>query len=162
MELRDATSADAAAIVSIYNHYVATTVISFEEEAVPQSTLRERIGDIQQAGLPWLVATIDDKVVAYAYASNWRVRAAYRFSVESTIYVDKDCARRGLGVALYGALIERLRQAGRHLIIGGIALPNDASVALHEKMGFEKVAHFAEVGLKFDRWIDVGYWQLKL
>lgn len=162
MELRDATSADAAAIVSIYNHYVATTVISFEEEAVPQSTMRERIGDIQQAGLPWLVATIDDKVVAYAYASNWRVRAAYRFSVESTIYVDKDCARRGLGVALYGALIERLRQAGRHLIIGGIALPNDASVALHEKMGFEKVAHFAEVGLKFDRWIDVGYWQLKL
>ena len=162
MELRDATAADADAIVGIYNHYVATTVISFEEDAVTELAMRERIAEIQKAGLPWLVATLDGEVVAYAYASNWRVRAAYRFSVESTVYVDKNYSGRGLGTAVYSALIERLRQAGRHVVIGGIALPNDASVALHEKMGFRKVAHFAEVGLKFDRWIDVGYWQLKL
>lgn len=162
MELRDATAADAAAIAKIYNYYVATTVISFEEEAVSEAVMRDRITDLQTGGLPWLVATLDDKVVAYAYASNWRVRAAYRFSVESTVYVGNDYPRRGLGTALYAALIERLRQSGRHLVIGGIALPNDASVALHEKLGFKKVAHFAEVGLKFDRWIDVGYWQLRL
>lgn len=162
LEFRDATAADADAIVGIYNHYVATTVISFEEDAVTELAMRERIAEIQKAGLPWLVATLDGEMVAYAYASNWRVRAAYRFSVESTVYVDKDYSGRGLGTAVYSALIERLRQAGRHVVIGGIALPNDASVALHEKMGSRKVAHFAEVGLKFDRWIDVGYWQLKL
>jgi L-amino acid N-acyltransferase YncA len=82
--------------------------------------------------------------------------------VESSVYVARDKPRRGLGRALYGALLERLRTAGIHMVIGGIALPNDASVALHEAMQFKKVAHFAEVGRKFDRWVDVGYWELKL
>lgn len=162
MEVRDARLDDAAAIAVIYNHYVLTTTISFEEQATSAADLQTRIGAVQEAGLPWLVAIIDGAVAGYAYATPWRVRSAYRFSVESSVYVSHQARRSGVGRALYLALLERLRAAGLHLVIGGIALPNDASVALHEHMGFEKVAHFSEVGRKFDRWIDVGYWQLRL
>jgi L-amino acid N-acyltransferase YncA len=160
--LRDATADDAPAIAAIYNHYILHSTISFEEEAVSVDAIRQRIADVRAAGLPWLVAVFNGEVAAYAYATKWRVRAAYRFSVESSVYVAPDKPRRGLGKALYQALLARLREADVHLVIGGIALPNDSSVALHENVGFEKVAHFSEVGRKFDRWIDVGYWQLKL
>lgn len=162
MELRDACAADAAAITDIYNHYILNTAISFEEEPVSAATMAGRIADVQAAGLPWLVAIVDGRVAAYAYATKWRVRAAYRFSVESSVYAAPVRVRAGLGKALYGALLERLRAAGVHLVIGGIALPNDASVGLHEALGYAKAAHFTEVGRKFGRWIDVGYWQLKL
>lgn len=161
-KLRDAIPDDAAAIARIYNHYVASTIITFEEEAVSETNMHGRIADILQDGLPWIVAVVDGELVGYAYASRWRVRPAYRFSVESTVYLDPDSTSRGLGSTLYAALIDRLKQAGRHLVIGGIALPNDASVALHEKMGFNKVGHFSEVGRKFDRWLDVGYWELRI
>ncbi|WP_426105977.1 arsinothricin resistance N-acetyltransferase ArsN1 family B [Massilia sp. TSP1-1-2] len=162
MHLRDATADDACAIAAIYNHFVRTTTISFEEEPVSEADMQMRIAAVHSAALPWLVATIDGKVAAYAYATPWRVRPAYRFSVESSVYVAPEAARHGLGRALYGALFERLRNAGRHLVIGGIALPNDASIGLHESMKFDKVAHFSEVGFKFGRWVDVGYWQLRL
>ena len=162
MEVRDATPDDAAAIAAIYNHYVLTTTISFEEQAASEADFKTRIGTVHEAGLPWLVAMVDGVVAGYAYATPWRVRSAYRFSAESSVYVSHRSPRRGLGRALYVVLLERLRGAGRHLVIGGIALPNDASVALHERMGFKKVAHFGEVGRKFDRWVDVGYWQLRL
>ncbi|SHG64277.1 arsinothricin resistance N-acetyltransferase ArsN1 family B [Massilia sp. CF038] len=162
MELRNATAADAPAIAAIYNHYILNTTISFEEEPVTAPVIAARIAEVQAAGLPWLVALMNGELVAYAYATKWRVRAAYRFSVESSVYVAQNRARTGLGKALYRVLIERLRTAGVHLVIGGIALPNEPSVALHEAMGYVKAAHFTEVGRKFDRWIDVGYWQLKL
>ena len=162
MELRDATPDDAAAIAAIYNHFVLTTAISFEEEPVNASDMALRIAGVRDAALPWLVASVDGIIAGYAYATKWRVRPAYRFSVESSVYVAAHMARCGLGGALYRALLERLRAAGVHLVIGGIALPNDASVALHEAMGYTKAAHFSEVGFKFDRWIDVGYWQLRL
>jgi L-amino acid N-acyltransferase YncA len=162
MEIRDATPDDAAAIVAIYNHFVANTAISFEEEAVAESAMRQRIADVRESELPWLVAMVDGKLAGYAYASRWRARAAYRSSVESTVYLAPEQAGQGRGSALYAQLIARLREAGIHLVIGGIALPNAPSIALHEKMGFDKVAHFSEVGRKFERWIDVGYWQLRL
>lgn len=162
LELRDATPDDADAIVTIYNHYVTTTAISFEEIIVSTDAMRQRIADVQASQLPWLVATIDGAVAGYAYATKWRVRHAYRFSVESSVYLASDKAGLGLGSALYTSLLERLKSSDRHLVIGGIALPNEASVRLHEKMGFVKVAHFTEVGRKFDRWIDVGYWQLTI
>ena len=162
MELRDASAADAAAITDIYNHYILHTAISFEEEPVSATTMAGRIAEVQQGGLPWLVAIVDGRVAAYAYATKWRVRAAYRFSVETSVYAAPGQVRGGLGKALYGALLERLRAAGIHLAIGGIALPNEASVGLHQAMGYVKAAHFTEVGQKFGRWIDVGYWQLKL
>lgn len=162
MELREATPDDTEEIIAIYNYYVENTAISFEEQTVTTAIMQERIVDVQKLELPWLVALVDGKIAAYAYATKWRARAAYRFSVESSVYVGPEHARCGLGAALYGALIVRLRHSGHHLVIGGIALPNDASVSLHEKMGFKKVAHFSEVGRKFGRWIDVGYWQLTI
>lgn len=160
--MREARVDDADAIAAIYNHYVLTTSISFEETEVSAIDMAGRIADVQAAGLPWLVAEIDGAVAGYAYATKWRVRHAYRFSVESSVYLAPDSAGKGIGAKLYGVLLERLRAGGYHLAIGGIALPNAASVALHEKMGFEKVAHFSEVGFKFGRWTDVGYWQLAL
>jgi L-amino acid N-acyltransferase YncA len=160
--MRDARVDDAEAIASIYNHYVLTTSISFEETAVAAIDMAGRVADVQAGGLPWLVAEIDGVVAGYAYATKWRARHAYRFSVETSVYLAHEAAGKGIGGALYRVLLERLRGGGYHLAIGGIALPNAASVALHEKMGFEKVAHFGEVGFKFGQWTDVGYWQLKL
>ena len=162
MNIRDATVEDAETIAAIYKHYVLTTSISFEEAEVPAIEMAGRIADVQAAGLPWLVAEVNGAVVGYAYATKWRVRHAYRFSVESSVYLAPASAGQGLGTLLYRALIERLRDSGYHLTIGGIALPNPASIALHEKLGFEKVAEFREVGFKFDRWTNVGYWQLAL
>jgi L-amino acid N-acyltransferase YncA len=160
--IRPATFADAARICTIYNHYIATTTISFEEEPVQEADMAQRIADVASSKLPWLVMLDGDKLIGYAYATKWRARAAYRFAVESSVYFDPDYAGRGRGRALYEALLAELRQRELHLVIGGIAQPNEASVRLHERLGFQKVAHFSEVGLKFGRWVDVGYWQLKL
>ncbi|MEJ1971518.1 MAG: arsinothricin resistance N-acetyltransferase ArsN1 family B [Lacunisphaera sp.] len=160
--LRAATSADATAIAAIYNHYVVNTIITFEEEAVPDAEMAQRIAGVLGAGLPWLAWEEDGRVLGYAYASKWKSRCAYRYAVESSIYLDQAATRRGLGTKLYIALIAALRERGIHGIIGGIALPNDASVALSEKLGFQKIGHFKEVGWKFERWIDVGYWELIL
>jgi L-amino acid N-acyltransferase YncA len=162
VDIRPATLLDAAAICAIYNPYVAATTISFEEETVSDPDMAQRLADVAAAGLPWLVAQEGGKVVGYAYATKWRVRPAYRHSVESSVYLDRDAVGRGLGRALYAALLDELRRRGLYLVIGGIALPNDASVGLHEAMGFRKVAHFAEVGMKFGRRVDVGYWQRTL
>jgi phosphinothricin acetyltransferase len=162
LNIRNATVDDAGSITSIYNHFVLTTSISFEEAAVPAPEMAQRIADVQAGGLPWLVAEVDGVIAGYAYATKWRVRHAYRFSVETSVYLAPESAGKGIGTTLYRALLDRLRDGGYHLAIGGIALPNAASIALHEKMGFEKVAQFREVGFKFGRWTDVGYWQLSL
>jgi len=160
--IRPATPLDAARICAIYNHYVTTTTVSFEEDAVGEAEMAQRIADVGAAGLPWLVLQVDGTLAGYAYATKWRVRPAYRHSVESTVYLDKDCTGRGLGRVLYGALLDELRKRELRLVIGGIAQPNAGSVGLHEALGFRKVAHFSEVGMKFGRWVDVGYWELNL
>lgn len=160
--IRPARTLDAAAICGIYNYYVANTTISFEDEPVSIAEMAQRIGDIVSADLPWLVLLEGDRLIGYAYATKWRARAAYRYSVESSVYVDPRQTGQGAGRMLYQALLEELRARDLHLVIGGIAQPNEASVALHERLGFRKVAHFAEVGMKFGQWRDVGYWQLQL
>ena len=99
------------------------------------------------------------EVVGYAYATKWNRRSAYRFSAEVTVYLDHGRRGRGIGSKLYQQLLPTLQLSGIHVAIGGIALPNNASVALHEKLGFQKVAQFREVGFKFNKWIDVGYWE---
>lgn len=162
MHIRDASVEDAESVAAIYNPFVLNTSISFEEAAVSDAEMAQRIMDVQAAGLPWLVAEHDGVIAGYAYASKWRARHAYRFSVESSVYLAPANAGKGLGTALYRVLLERLRGGGYHLAISGIALPNPASVALHEKLGFDKVAQFREVGFKFGSWSDVGYWQLNL
>jgi phosphinothricin acetyltransferase len=159
--IRPATPDDASAIVDIYNHYVATTVISFEERPVTPDEMAGRIRDVL-AALPWLVYESEGRVVGYAYATKWRVRSAYRYSAETSVYVAPGQGGKGIGSALYKTLLEELRAREIHMAIGGIAQPNPASVALHERLGFEKVAHFKQVGRKFDRWIDMGYWELQL
>ncbi len=160
--IRPATIADAAAITGIYNHYVLNTIVTFEEETVPVSDLVWRIEEVAAARLPWLVTVEDGRILGYAYANKWKSRCAYRYSVESTVYLDKEATGRGLGTALYKSLIVDLKKRGLHGAIGGVALPNEASVALHEKLGFRKIGQFREVGWKFDQWIDVGYWELIL
>lgn len=160
--VRPATAADAPAIASIYNHFVANTVVTFEEDVVPAPDMVVRIAAVQAEGLPWLVAERDGEVVGYSYASRWKTRSAYRHSVETTIYLKPGCEGRGIGRQLYRALIDVLKTKGTHVAIGGAALPNAASVALHEKLGFERVATFRQVGFKHGRWVDVAYWQLVL
>lgn len=160
--IRPATNADAASIAGIYNHYVENTAISFEESAVSAQAMAGRIGDVTAASFPWLVAEHTGQVVGFAYATQWKARGAYRYSAECTVYLSPDVVGAGLGRRLYTALFAELRSRQYHVAIGCIALPNPASIALHEKMGMTQVAHFKEVGYKFGRWIDIGYWQCAL
>jgi L-amino acid N-acyltransferase YncA len=157
--IRGATEQDAGQICEIYNHFVLQTAVTFEEEPVGADEMRERIRETLP-DLPWLVWEDGGSVLGYCYAGKWKGRCAYRYSVESTVYLRRDASGRGLGTTLYSALLDELRQRKLHAVIGGIALPNAASVRLHEKLGFAKVAEFREVGNKFGRWVDVGYWQL--
>ncbi len=160
--IRFATPADAAAISNIYNPYVLASTVTFEEQAVSETQMAERIRQTQQEGLPWFVCTEQGEIIGYAYASKWRVRSAYRFSVESTVYVKEGFVGQGVGHRLYQVLLDELTRLGFHLVIGGITLPNAASIALHEKMGFVQCGHFKQVGFKFGQWRDVGYWQKNL
>ena len=160
--VRTASAADSEAIARIYNHYVLNSVITFEEEPVSAQVMATRVAEVQGSSLPWLVAEISGSVVGYAYASKWKVRSAYRYSVETTIYLEHGHEGRGIGTMLYSELLPILRASGIHVAIGGAALPNEASAALHEKLGFKHVATFREVGFKHNRWVDVAYWQLLL
>jgi L-amino acid N-acyltransferase YncA len=162
ISIRSVLPADTPAIAEIYNHYVRETIITFEDKPVTHDEIDKRIQEVLSLKLPWLIAELNNKIVGYAYASKWRERTAYRFSVEVTVYVDPDHFRQGIGFQLYSQLLSSLKAKGIHAAMGGIALPNSASVGLHEKLGFKKVAHLKEVGFKFDQWIDVGYWQLVL
>jgi L-amino acid N-acyltransferase YncA len=160
--VRSALPEDAEQIAAIYNHYVITSIVTFEEVEVAASEMANRILEIQSAPLPWLVAVNGARIVGYAYAGKWKARAAYGFSTEVTVYVHHGLGGTGVGSELYSQLLSALKSRGIHAVMGGIALPNDASVRLHEKFGFKKVAHFKEVGFKFNHWIDVAYWQLTL
>lgn len=157
--IREATVSDLAVIADIYNHYITDTVVTFEEEPVSAAEIARRIEEVRSASLPWLVAEVGSQVVGYAYARPWHARSAYRFSAEITVYLAPSHTGRGIGSKLYGELFPVLQARRIHAVMGGIALPNEASVALHEKFGLRRVAQFEEVGFKFDRWIDVGYWQ---
>jgi L-amino acid N-acyltransferase YncA len=162
MMIRPVTKADAAQICAIYNHYIETSVISFELTPVSIEQMVLRIEQINALGLPWLVATDGEQLLGYAYATTWKARIAYRFSVEISIYLAQQGTAKGIGTALYQALFEALEAQEIHAVVACIALPNAHSVALHEKFGMRKVGHFEEVGQKFDTWLDVGYWQLNL
>lgn len=160
--IRPATPADAARIADIYNPFVLTTAISFEEAAVSVEDMAGRIRKVTEVALPWLVAEADGTIIGYAYATKWKERHAYRFTVEVSVYVVPEAGGHGVGSKLYAALFALLKSGGYHAAIGGIALPNAPSIALHEKFGMTKVAHFKEAGFKFGRWHDVGNWQVTL
>ncbi|MDH4275050.1 MAG: GNAT family N-acetyltransferase [Gammaproteobacteria bacterium] len=156
------TTTDSAAIAEIYNHYIRHTVVTFEEVEITAEQMLDRINTITLASLPWLVAEVSGKVVGYAYAGKFHTRSAYRFTAETTVYLEKNASGQGIGTRLYQALLLQLKQKNFHSIIGIIALPNEASVKLHEKFDFKKIGHFSEVGNKFNQWLDVGYWQVVL
>ncbi|HXS37278.1 MAG TPA: arsinothricin resistance N-acetyltransferase ArsN1 family B [Flavipsychrobacter sp.] len=159
--IRNACITDAKALSEIYNYYIQNTVVTFEEELISAEEMERRIAAVQNH-YPWLVFEDDGVVAGYSYASHWKPRSAYRYSAESTVYLDPAHVNKGIGKKLYAELIRQLREMEMHSIIGGIALPNAASIRLHEGLGFAKIGQFTEQGLKFGRWIDVGYWQLLL
>jgi len=159
--IRNAETHDAEAIASIYNPYVLDTVITFEEQPVTREAMAERVQGIT-CDYPWLVYVRDDVCLGYAYAAPWKERSAYRFACETSIYLAPEAHGQGVGTRLYRALLEDLTSRGKRTAIACIALPNPPSIVLHEKLGFRKVGHFPDVGVKFSRSIDVGYWQLEL
>ena len=152
---------DAAAIAAIYAPYVRDTAITFELDPPDAAAMRGRIERVA-CRFPWIVAERDGAVLGYAYADLYRTRAAYRWAVETTVYVARDHPREGIGRALYGSLIDRSAAAGFVTALGVIALPNAASVALHEATGFVHVGTQRGVGYKFSGWHDVGFWQRDL
>ena len=161
--IRAVLDKDVSAIVDIYNYYIEETIATFEEQAITTKDMHKRITKVVGDNLPWFVAEdASGQVIGYAYACKWRERFAYRFSVEVTVYLCVNHAQQGLGTQLYTALFDELKQLSIHTVIGGISLPNTASVALHEKFGMKQVAHFKDVGFKFGRWLDTGYWQGKV
>lgn len=157
--IRQVKKEDAYNIAKIYNYYIENTSVTFELKPVSTPEMEQRIEDACNSGLPWLVAENNGHIIGYCYASKWKGRCAYRYSVEVTVYLDFSITSQGWGTMLYEQLLTQLKSLQVHAVIGGIALPNEASVALHEKFGMKKVAHFKEVGRKFENWVDVGYWQ---
>lgn len=161
MIIRPATLVDAPAITEIYNWYISNTIISFELTPVSVDEMKTRIQD-KLEHYDWLVGEIDDEIIGYAYYGAFRPREAYQHSVESTIYIAHKCTGRGYGKLLFKSLIESAKTHGFREMIGIIALPNPASVALHEALGFNAVGVNKGIGFKFERYIDVGMWQLSL
>jgi L-amino acid N-acyltransferase YncA len=159
--IRKVLPEDADQICAIYNYHVVNTIVTFEEVPVAEKEMARRINDIALK-FPWLVYEEDKMIAGYAYASAWRTRSAYRYAAETTVYIHEDFKNKQIGTALYKRLIEYMKNLSFHCLIGGIALPNNASIVLHEKLKFKKVAQFEQVGFKFNRWVDVGYWELIL
>lgn len=159
--IRLAAPEDAEGCLAIYRPVVRHTAISFETEVPTPDQFRARIGDVLTRA-PWLVADSGDAIEGYAYATPYRNRAAYRWSMETTVYVAESAQRHGLGRRLYAALLECLREQGYVNALAAITLPNPASVALHERLGFRPAGVLAGVGYKLGRWHDVGWWQLRL
>ena len=154
--VRDARPADMAAVQAIYAYYVTRSCASFEETPPTVEEMQSRLAKTQDRGLPYLVAEADGEVIGYTYAGPFRSRSAYRYTLEDSIYVAPGVARRGVGGALLGALIERCTALGYRQMIGIIGdSANQASISLHRRLGFRQEGVLRGVGLKFGRWIDV-------
>lgn len=160
--IRDADPArDAAACAAIYAPHIEGSAVSFEESAPNADEMAARI-ERSRAGHAWLVAERDGEVVGYAYATAFNERPAYRWSAGVSVYIAADARGQGVGRALYEALFERLRERGFRMACAGVTLPNEASVGLHEHLGFEQVGVNREIGWKNGSWHDVGWFQLEL
>lgn len=158
--IREARASDSEAVAAIYNHYILKTPVTFETEALAPAEMLARMEKFSR-NTPFLVYEEAGKIAGYAYASTFRERKAYEHTLETTIYLDPGECGKGIGKKLYARLIENVSK-NFHVIVGVIALPNAASVALHEGLGFVKAGHLHEVGRKFGQWIDVGYWEKRI
>jgi len=161
VRIRLATARDGEAVAAIYRPVVAETAISFETTPPDQEEMARRI-DATLLSYPWLVCDIDGLTAGYAYAARHRVRDAYQWSVDTSVYIADAYRRRGVGRGLYTSLFAILAAQGYFNAFAGIALPNPASIALHESMGFEPIGVYRRVGYKLSRWHDVGWWQLTI
>ncbi len=159
--VRSVATQDIPRICDIYNYYIKETYNTFETDEISKDEMEKRV-EVVIAMFPLLVSVENDHVMGYAYATRWQARSAYKYSAEASIYSAPEAKGQGLGTQLYIDLLNELKHLGIHTVMGGIALPNAESVALHEKLDFVKVAHFKEVGFKHNHWIDVGYWQLRI
>lgn len=160
--IRNVQLSDAKRIAEIYNPYIKDTIITFEEELVTEEDIAERIKYVTKKNFPYIVYEENGNVVGYAYLSNWRSRSAYDITLETSVYIDEKAQAKGLGTILYEELINKAREINIHSLIGVISLPNPISQKLHEKFNFELVGNFKESGLKFNKLIDVEFWQLIL
>ena len=158
--IREARASDAKSIALIYNQYILNSTITFEEKKIGFKTIVDRISTNKKH--KWWVFEKDNILMGYAYSTKWKTRSAYRYTVESSVYVAQKYQHKGIGKALYINLIKSLKDDGFRRILAGISLPNNNSVIFHEKLGFKKVGQLEAVGYKFNRWIDVGYWELKI
>lgn len=159
MAIRIATADDGAAVAAIYAPYVLETAISFEETPPSGQEMAARIASTLRTH-PFFVFEAQGRVLGYAYGGAHVARAAYRWSANVSVYVAGDAHRRGIGRTLYERLLATLRRQGFHSLFAGIALPNEKSVGLHEALGFAHLGTYREVGFKFGRWHDVGWWRL--
>lgn len=161
MLVRYATDQDVEAITRIYNYYITDSVITFELDAISKKEMNERFKSISSV-YPYLVGLVDDEVIGYAYAGRWKERKAYDNTVETSIYLANNATGKGYGKELYSHLLREIKNQKIRLAIGGVTLPNEASVKLHESLGYKFVGKFTKVGYKFNQWLDVGYWELDL
>ncbi|MFD1292797.1 GNAT family N-acetyltransferase [Lutibacter holmesii] len=157
--IRSVQIKDAQAIADIYNYYILHSIVTFEEEVIDAKEIEKRILAVT-AKFSWIVYEENGEIIGYAYGSEWRSRFSYRHTVESTVYLKHNTPKKGIGTLLYKELIKQLTSKNFHVILGCISLPNEASEKFHEKLGFKKIAHFHEVGYKFNNWVDVGFWEL--
>lgn len=160
--IRDISLADAKQIADIYNYYIRETIITFEEEVVSAQDIEQRIKKVMAKGYPFFVYEENGVIVGYAYLSNWRERSAYDITLETSVYLNHNSIGSGIGSVLYKELIVRAKKINIHSLIGVISLPNDESRKLHKKFNFELIGNFKESGKKFDKLIDVEFWQLIL
>ncbi|HEL1768438.1 TPA: N-acetyltransferase [Streptococcus suis] len=161
IDIRSARTEDAADLVAIYAPYVEKTAITFETEVPTVEAFASRIEKTLEK-FPYLVAEEEGRVVGYAYASTYYARAAYDWTVELSVYIKQEVRGKGIGTLLYNALEKELTARGFKNFLACIALPNPASLALHKKRGYEQVAHFKNVGYKFDTWHDIVWLQKSL
>ena len=158
LKIRKATSSDVQAITDIYNYYIKHSPSTFEETELTAAEMADRVEIISDKYV-WLVGEVLGEIIGYAYAGEWKSRSAYRLTVETSIYLRNGSEGNGYGKLLYAELLKQVEQLGYKCLIGGIALPNNASIRLHESLGFVKNGQFVKVGIKFGKWIDVGYWE---
>ncbi|MCM1947066.1 GNAT family N-acetyltransferase [Streptomyces sp. G2] len=161
--IRPAVAADLEAVASLYAHYVRHTVVTFDETPPPVAHWRERLAELTERGLPFLVAEVAGEVAGYAYASPWRPKPAYRHSVENSVYLAPEATGRGLGTLLMRPLVAACARAGAHQMIAVVAdSGTEASQALHRRLGFTEVGRLRAVGHKHGRWVDTVLFQLPL
>lgn len=162
MLIRSANTNDSKVISDIFNHYVVNSFFTFEENPISTEGMQQKISEILDANLPFLVIINNDIILGYCNLHNWNNRLAYQHTKELSIYLNPNFTKKGIGSLLLSELLKNLNRESIHCILSTIAIPNEASVALHKKFGFEQASHMKQVGKKHGEWRDIEHWELIL